>query len=547
MRNWMLTRRALHPLAPGIARSFRDGRVSRREFLATMAGLGVSTAGAFALGGLTAPAAAEDKKQVGGTLRIAQNVRPFRDPRTFDGTEIANVARQCNEYLVRWNPDFTFEPWLLEGWEVSDDAMTYLLKVRPGITWSDGSPFAADDVIFNITRWCEAEAPGNSMAGRMTPLIDGDTKLAAEGAISKVDDLTVQLSLSKPDISLIAGMADYPGLIMHSSYDGSDDPMKALAITTGPCELVSYEANDRAEVRRKEAPWWKGTFALDGVVWTDFGADSTTMVAAFDAGDVDANYETPADFLEIIASTGAETAEIATGSTIVARMNVEQTPYQNVAIRRAIQLAVDNGVILDLGMNGAGTTAANHHVGPMHEEYADIGPAERDLEQSRALLAEAGAEEMEFELLSVDEDWQRNSGDAIAGQLREAGINVKRTVLPGTTYWNDWTKYPFSMTEWNGRPLGVQVLGLAYRSGVAWNESAYSNPEFDGLLDQALATADVEKRRVLMADIERILREDGVIIQPYWRSLYRSASPNVHGFGAHQAFEQHLDRVWIST
>ena len=52
------------------------------------------------------------------------NVKAFRDPRTFDGVEMSNIARQCNEYLVRWNRDFTFEPWLLEGWEASDDAKT---------------------------------------------------------------------------------------------------------------------------------------------------------------------------------------------------------------------------------------------------------------------------------------------------------------------------------------------------------------------------------------------------------------------------------------
>jgi peptide/nickel transport system substrate-binding protein len=83
----------------------------------------------------------------------------------------------------------------------------------------------------------------------------------------------------------------------------------------------------------------------------------------------------------------------------------------------------------------------------------------------------------EHELITTDEDWHKNTGDAIAAQIREAGIKVKRTVLPGSTFWNDWTKYPFSMTDWNMRPLGVQVLALAYRTGEAWNESAYSNPD----------------------------------------------------------------------
>ncbi|TIS69819.1 MAG: diguanylate cyclase, partial [Mesorhizobium sp.] len=76
--------------------------------------------------------------------------------------------------------------------------------------------------------------------------------------------------------------------------------------------------------------------------------------------------------------------------------------------------------------------------------------------------------------------------DAIAAQMRDAGIKVKRTVLPGSTFWNDWTKYPLSITNWNVRPLGVQVLAIGYRTGEAWNETAWSNPEWDAKLNAAL-------------------------------------------------------------
>ena len=71
-------------------------------------------------------------------------------------------------------------------------------------------------------------------------------------------------------------------MIMHRSYGGETDPMKALAITTGPCELVSWEAGERAEVRRKQQPWWKGDFYLDGITWTDYGADTNVMLSAFE-------------------------------------------------------------------------------------------------------------------------------------------------------------------------------------------------------------------------------------------------------------------------
>ena len=98
-----------------------------------------------------------------------------------------------------------------------------------------------------------------------------------------------------------------------------------------------------------------------------------------------------------------------------------------------------------------------------------------------ALLTEAGHADTELELISLDDDFNRNTCDAVAAQMRDAGMKVKRTVLPGNTFWNDWLGYPFSSTEWNMRPLGVQVYSLAYRTGVAWNETGFSNAEFDDL------------------------------------------------------------------
>jgi peptide/nickel transport system substrate-binding protein len=95
------------------------------------------------------------------------------------------------------------------------------------------------------------------------------------------------------------------------------------------------------------------------------------------------------------------------------------------------------------------------------------------------------------------------------------------------------------------RPLGVQVLALAYRSGEAWNESAYSNPDFDKKLNAALAVADAGKRKEMMKDIELTLQSDGVIIQPFWRSLYRHMKPYVKNFEMHPTFELHMESVWL--
>jgi peptide/nickel transport system substrate-binding protein len=103
------------------------------------------------------------------------------------------------------------------------------------------------------------------------------------------------------------------------------------------------------------------------------------------------------------------------------------------------------------------------------------------------------------------------------------------------------------MTDWNMRPLGVQVLALAYRTGEAWNETAYSNPEFDAKLEKALAIPDPKDRKAVMPDLEKILQDSGVIIQPYWLSLFNHATPQVKNYGMHPTYEVNVEDVWLDV
>ena len=269
---------------------------------------------------------------------------------------------------------------------------------------------------------------------------------------------------------------------------------------------------------------WKN-LSLDRIEFIDYGTDPAAWLAAAEADEVDCFYENVGEYVDIMEGIGWENSEIATGSTILIRPNQTSpdadgnTVYADKRVRQALAMAVDNNICLELGYANKGQAADNHHAvqctqSMMHPlvVFLMILQRQKHLWQKR-----------EWRIMSMSSFQLTTTGEKILLMRLQpnsgCGIKVKRTILPGSTFWNDWAKYPFSSTNWNHRPFATQVWGLAYRSGEAWNEMGWSNAEFDALLAEANAIADADKRRAVAGKCQALIAEEGCTIQPYWRSL----------------------------
>jgi peptide/nickel transport system substrate-binding protein len=547
----------VHVAMPQLVDDLKSGKLDRREFLRTTTLLGLSAGAAYAVAGrvtgetLVQPAIAAEAGKKGGTLRCSMNVMEVSDPAIFDWSQKGNVARQVIEPMCQLGGDNVTRPYLAESWSASDDLKTWTFTLRQGVKWNNGDDFTADDVVFNFKRWLDP-ATGSSNLGRFSSLTEkvGDKPKMKEGAIERVDDHTVRFHLASADLTLPEGMTDYPALIVHRRFEDMGKNFVKNPIGTGPFLLKNYQVGQTAEyVKRNPKEWWGSEVYLDGIVYLDHGDDPAAALAALSSDQVDLLYQLSPSLVPAVKGMPNLTLySVVTGQTGVARMRVTEKPFDNVKLRQAIRACIDHARLLELGYQNLGTPGEDHHVCPIHPEYAELPKPKQDYALAKKLLGEAGYANGINVTIDVvaNPPWCSATCQAIAEMCKAVGINVGVNIMPGGTYWDRWLSAPFGFTEWTHRPLGVQVLNLAYRSGVAWNETAYHNPQFDALLDKANGTLDVNARRKIMVDLEKILQTDSVIIQPFWQSAFTAGSTKVKGFNIQVANEHYYTTTWLA-
>ncbi|WP_297108258.1 ABC transporter substrate-binding protein [Tessaracoccus sp.] len=382
------------------------------------------------------------------------------------------------------------EPALAESWEPDPDLQTWTIRIREGVTFSDGRPVRAADALYSLQRIGQM---GAENFGRLAE-VDG-------AASSAPDDHTLRIVLHSPN----AGLAQALEAVSMVVPEGSDDFTSPVP-GSGP--FVVTDSDAQTTTLKRNDDWWgpkppAETIELRAV------PDLQARAAAVTSGE--------ADFAGNVSPAAARAAEQSGDAQVVRRpgvtlyplvMRLDTAPFDNPKVREAIKLAIDRQALVDtvfLGLGSVGDDVLSPNAGPVIEQRT------RDVERARALLAEAGYPDgFDVKLQSTAMyPGMDTTATLAAEQLAEAGVRVEVSLEPADTYFTQvWGSAPFYIGYYGGIPFS-DLARIALISPSPANETAWTFPEWDATFAEALATADDAERAKMFGELQREVQLDG--------------------------------------
>ncbi len=374
-------------------------------------------------------------------------------------------------------------------------------------------------------------------------------------SVTKVDDYTIRLDLTAPNIGVPEHLFHYPAVILHRDFEGD---IVRQPIGTGAFLLQEYAEGERAVFTRREDYWRMGEDGsplpyLDEVVFVSIDKDAS--VAAMQSDQVDSMYQPrPSDWQALRDVPDLTVRSASTAQCFILRMRVDLEPWDDNRVRTALKKCQDRSRILQLSYFGEGDLSLDAHVAPVHPAYAPLPIPEYDPEGAMALMEEYAAEKgielpLQVTLATKNDQSEPEIAQALKEMALPGGFDLQLDITEPNGYWDRWTEVDLGITAWTHRPLDTMVLPLAYTTGedgnpVPWNETRWSDDEFDALLLQAERTLDVEERRQIMEQIETIMQDRGPIGNSYWNRVWNITRSEFQNVVAHPTDYYLLYEVW---
>lgn len=490
----------------------------------------------------------EEMSLHGGTLVIAQPADPTGlHPNRFGSTNDRNIITNMYDTLVEFDLN-TYEivPSLATDWSVSEDGLTWTFNLREGVTFHDGSPFGAEDVVMSMSRAQEPES------GRTASLLTRVSETVATG------DLTVEIHLSEPDRILASTLVD-----VYISPRDPDIDLNETPIGTGPFKFVEWERNQQVEIVRNDDFWMEGLPYLDGIIYTTV-PDGTVQSLQIRTGEVDMLASTPLGDIGVLQSAGVQIVGPAAGfnsGLYHFHVNTRRDPWSNPLIRKAVSMALDRQA-LQRSLFGFIQIISN----PMEANPAFFNPDAAsyntpDLEGAKALMAEAGYPDgfdggemitcslgFQFDTLAQGVQSQlANLGIEVSLNLMDVGTYVNRTLIAFTTDEENFGNFDLALCAMVPKPDEYDLMNHPYNKlfteTMGWIDT---RPEFFELLSGARSIASDEEYKAAMHQLQAWAMEEQPQIVIGGRVTPVAAGANVHGFIAHTQGHLFLANVYKS-
>ena len=479
---------------------------------------------AAALLPLALPALAQDAPN----LRIALREDPdMLDPtlgRTYVGRIV--LVSLCHS-LFTYNDKLEIVPELAAGYEWTD-SKTLIVKLRPGLTFHDGTPVDAASVKYSLERHAT---------------MSGSARKAEVGSMDRaevVDPLTIRIVLKAPDAVFLSQLAVRSGvLVSPKAAEALGKDFGTRPVCAGPYKFVERVAQDHITLEKFPAHPDAANYAFGRVTYQTL-VDSTVRLANLRSGTIDIS--------ESIVPTDAEAVKKDPKLKLVtfdglgysgltfnlSKGQRSQTPVgQDARVRRAFELAIDRAAIVQVVYNGMYSPTAQPVPSTSPFYAADVVPPARDVAAARALLAEAGVKTpVPLTINLPNSPDTQQVGVVIQSMAAEAGFDVKLNAMEFATSIDaaDRGEYQAYLIGWSGRPDADGNIRDLLRTGAPLNYAGYNSAEFDSLIDQARAVADMTARRALYAKAFARLHADLPIMYLYTPRNIVGMNAKVTGF-----------------
>lgn len=461
-------------------------------------------------------------------LRIAfSNVSLSFDPATTLTNSAIQAILLLFDGLVRVDTNLEIQPALAERWEVTDDLLQWTFTLRQNVQFHHGQPFTAQDVVYTFKRLLDPAvgSPIRNVLGIITAVTTIDDG-SATGAVR------FTLNQAYADFLVLCGAPQ--ASILDHNY--ATELLSRSPSGTGPYLVDELIPGQYTQFLRNGNYWDVESIAIQAIdhLYLPIFKERITALAS---GEVDMLADiSSTEALSIEESAGARIVEVASGSYQTIVMQATESPFDDLRVRQALKLSIDRAMIQERLLNGRGEIGADHPIASSNPYYAGLETNPYNPEQAKQLLADAGypnGVQLDLVTASVDPGMVE-----LAYLLQEsaepAGFDITPTEVPADVYWDSyWMQVPFHIGSWNFRPSIDETFTLPYHSSSPWNESRWSNLEFDTLVESARIEADLEQRKALYAHAQELLMVDGAVIVPFFRPLLTALNDRVSTFKPH--------------